>query len=120
VSPSQAVVPLGRSARHRDDEDEVEEQLERGGDAVRLVRVARLHPPRSGHGVDVAHGPSVPATASPLFRPGQRGRMPPGRLSRPASEGELGLDDPDQAVGEAAGLVAVGGLDHDAHDRLGA
>ena len=51
----EAVVPLGRGARDGDDEDEVEEQLERGRHAVRLVRVTGLHAPVQGHDVDVAH-----------------------------------------------------------------
>ncbi len=44
----EAVVPLGRGARDGHDEDEVEEQLERGRHAVRLVRVPGLHPPVAG------------------------------------------------------------------------
>ena len=50
VALGEAVVPLRRSARDGDDEDEVEEQLERRRDAVRLVRVPRLHPPAGARG----------------------------------------------------------------------
>src|SRR6478735_6875323 len=38
----------------------------------------------------------------------------------PASEGQLGPDHADEPLGHGSGLVAVGGLDHDADDRLGA
>src|SRR6476469_3993788 len=38
----------------------------------------------------------------------------------PSSEGKLGLDHADEPLRHGSGLVAVGGLDHDADDRLGA
>ena len=56
VALREAVVPAGpQRLRDGDDEDQVEEQLERGRRAVRLVRVPGLHPPVEGHDVGVAH-----------------------------------------------------------------
>lgn len=59
-SLGEPVVQLGGVARDGDDEDEVEEQLERGGDPARLVGVARAYRPPE-RGGDDAHGPEYAA-----------------------------------------------------------
>ena len=65
VRVGEPVVQLGRVARDGDDEDEVEEQLERGGGTVRLVGVARDHGSAQRHGHD-AHAPEYAACRTRL------------------------------------------------------
>ena len=71
VRLGQPVVQLGGVARDRDDEDQVEEQLERGRGPVPLARVARHHG-SAQRNRDDAHEPSMP--------PGQLREV---RLARP-------------------------------------
>jgi hypothetical protein len=68
VGGGQPVVQLGRGAGDGHDEDEVEEQLERRGDAVRLLRVPRAHPAQQRHEVHGAHGRSLRPVCWPRRR----------------------------------------------------
>ena len=103
VRLGEPVVQLGGVARDGDDEDEVEEQLERGRGAPVLAGVARDHGSAQRHGDD-AHGPSMPSgqprgSGSP--GPG-RTRTRPGPDQRERQQGEA------HQVGPGAGQVGGG------------